>query len=176
MVVLFGSTDAFAIEFTFTTVGLGDSNYRYEYLVRNDGSLGSGASIQLVDLLFDPALYDEGSLRNVSAPSLAASWSQTFLGSGPGVPAAFDMFATGPGIGVGEQLFGFAVDFHWLGSGTPGSQPFEIYDPNTFSLMQQGATTPVPEPETWGMMMAGALMLLTCRRRKELCAAQRSAS
>ena len=169
VVTLFGATVASAVEVDFATVSLGGNNYRYDYQIRNDGSLGGATSIQLIDLLFDPALFEESTLTNVSAPSLAADWSQSFLASAPGVSAAFDLYTAGPGIAVGGQLGGSAVEFHWLGSGAPGGQAFEIYDPGSFALLGQGMTTPVPEPVTWAMMAIGATMVKLRRGTERSC-------
>jgi hypothetical protein len=98
----------------------------------------------------------------VSAPGLAGNWSLQFLGSDPGVSAAFDLSALGQGIPVGGQASGFAVQFHWLGAGSPGAQGFEVWN-SAFQLIESGMTSPVPEPEVWSMMAAG-LLLATARR------------
>jgi hypothetical protein len=157
---------ACAIQVNFTTFALGSDHYRYEYTIHNDGSLGAGTSVALLDLLFDPALYEESSLTNVSAAALATDWGQQFLASAPGVPAAFDLMAKGAGIPVGAQVSGFAAEFHWLGTGGPGKQAFEVYDPVTFDLLEQGITSAVPEPNAWLMMLAGAPLLVVLSRRR----------
>jgi hypothetical protein len=155
---------------SYEITDLGGANYRYDYTITNDGSITT--QIGLFDILFDPALYDEASLFNVSDPSLEADWSQMFLGSGIGVPAAFDAFANGSGIGVGGSVSGFAVQFSWLGTGSPGAQTFEIYDPETFELLGGGTSTlqlppvtAVPEPGTFALMTLSLAMLALQRRR-----------
>src|SRR6185437_13359261 len=44
------------------------------------------------------------------------------------------------------------MTFTWLGSGTPGSQPFTVYqldgDLNVVDVLASGATSAVPEPAT----------------------------
>jgi len=50
------------------------------------------------------------------------------------------------------------VRFHWLGSGAPGAQGFEVYDPSTFSLLETGSTSAVPEPPAAGLALAGLLL------------------
>lgn len=157
---------ACAIQVNFTTFALGSDRYRYEYTIHNDGSLGTSTPLALLDLLFDPALYEESSLTNVSPAALATDWSQQFLASSIGVPAAFDLMATGTGIPVGSQVSGFAVEFHWLGAGIPGNQPYEVYDAVTFDKLEQGITSAVPEPETWLMLLAGTPILVALSRRR----------
>ena len=48
----------------------------------------------------------------------------------------------------------FVVDFIWRGTGTPGSQPFEIFD-DTFAVIDEGTTTTIPEPTTGAIKSAG---------------------
>lgn len=153
----------------YQSTNLGGNAYRYDYTITNDGSITP--EIGLFDILFDPALYDEASLLNVSNPSLDAGWSQMFLGSGIGVPAAFDVFANGSGIELGSSVAGFAVQFLWLGAGSPGAQGFEIYDPETFELLGSGTSTlrppatTVPEPTAFALMTSALAMLALLRRR-----------
>jgi hypothetical protein len=171
LLLLFGlsfiALEVQAVEVSFTTFSLGGDDYRYEYTIQNDGSLGTTTPVKLLDLLFDPTMYSEASLSNTSAPSLTADWNMAFLASAPSVPAAFDISTSGLGIPVGSQLGGFAVQFHWLGSGLPGAQPFEIYDPNSLDLIASGITSPVPEPDVWVMMLAGGLLVSAWRGKKQ---------
>lgn len=163
------TTSAAIIHYELTAIG--GSNYRYDYTVTNDGSLGAGVAIESFAILFDPALYDETSLTIVTADPPASDWDELILGSGLGVDAAYDAFALAGGIGVGESVSGFAVEFAWLGAGTPGAQAFEIYDPDTFDLIQVGSTRPVfsaevPEPGTLALLFVSAIAAMLIRRRR----------
>ncbi|HLH16923.1 MAG TPA: hypothetical protein VKX45_06865 [Bryobacteraceae bacterium] len=114
--------------------------------------------MQLFDIDFDTSLYAPGSLQIVTTGPLNAQWSQRFLNPAPGLPKLYDVLSLSGGIPPGNSVAGFAVQFTWTGAGTPGSQPFQIYDPNTFALLQNGATfTPfsVPSASTASLMLLG---------------------
>ncbi len=159
-----GVSHAGILDYTLTP--LGGTSYRYDYTVTNDGSIAP--TISLFDISFDTALYDESSLTNLST---APGWDILFLGSGIGIPAAFDAFATGPGIGLGESVGGFAVSFTWLGIGAPEAQAFQIYDSSTFDFLGEGASTvappstSVPEPGILALFGLGLVGLALKRRR-----------
>ncbi|CDI04393.1 exported hypothetical protein [Candidatus Competibacter denitrificans Run_A_D11] len=166
------ASPAHAISITTALTDLGSNSYRYDYTVTNDGSLGSGVSLGLFDLWFDPALYDETSLTPVSSSAVMNDWLETILASAPGgVPALYDVSALGTGLAVGKSLSGFAVQFTWLGTSAPPlTQAFDVYDPATFVLLETGTTisnTPVPEPATVGLVALGALGLLRRRQRPQ---------
>ena len=137
---------------------LGGDHYRYDYTVTNDTL---GAPLELFDLLFDPTLYDETTLTIVSDPAIGAGWVETILMSAPGFGAAYDLTALGGGIAPGALLSGFAIEFDWLGGGAPGVQPFEVYDPNTYVLLDSGTTIlndssgTVPVPATLSLITLG---------------------
>ena len=139
------------------SIDLGSSQYRSLYTVTNDGSLG--VPLQAFDLYFDPGLYLESSLAIVTAPPLATDWDQLILGSGVLVAAAYDAVALDGGIPDGTSESGFAVEFTWIGPGTPGAQPFEIFDPQTFDVLESGLTTPIPETSTLSLLAAGISLL-----------------
>jgi hypothetical protein len=144
---------------------LGGNDYRYVYTVTNDGSLGAGTAIELFDILFDPQRYDESTLQITTPAPLTNDWDQIFLASAPGVPAAYDAYALAGGITDGGLMSGFAVDFTWIGSGLPGSQPFVIYDPNSFDQLEAGTTvSSVPVPTAWWLLLSGVLALGTVAR------------
>ena len=147
----------------YDLLALGGSDYRYTYTVENDGSLGAGMSIGLFDVMFDPALYNETSLT-VATPAVPGNeWDEIILASAPGVPAAYDALALAGGIADGAAIGGFAVDFTWLGTGTPAGQPFAIYDPVSFALLQEGMTvsvTTVPLPQGLWLLASALASLL----------------
>ena len=58
----------------------------------------------------------------------------------------------------------FKERFVWLGPGTPGSQPFTVYNTD-FSTISQGQTIGVPEPSSLALLFAAA-NLLARRARK----------
>lgn len=155
---------AHAASVQYDLLALGGNDYRYVYSVTNDGSLGSGVALQLFDVLFDPAQYVESSLTITTPPPLSGDWDQLILASSPSVAAAYDAIALAGGIADGTTVAGFAVDFTWIGTGTPGSQPYQIYDPGTFDLLGQGVTTsPVPVPAAWWLFASGLGTLLRFR-------------
>ena len=156
---------AHAASVQYSLVALGGNDYRYVYSVTNDGSLGSGVALQLFDVLFDPTQYLESSLTITTPSPLSGDWDQMFLASAPGVSAAYDALALAGGIADGTTVAGFAVDFTWIGTGAPGSQPYEIYDPSSFDLLGQGVTaSPVPVPAALWLFASGLGTLLGFNR------------
>ncbi len=158
------TASATLIEYELTPTG--GNNYRYEYTVTNDGSLGAGVALEWFAILFDPALYDETSLTIVTANPPAADWDELILGSGLLIDAAYDVFALGGGIADGDSVSGFAVEFTWLGAGMPSAQPFEIYDPVSFSVIETGVTA-APEPGTLALLFLATLAAAAIRRKRQ---------
>ena len=58
----------------------------------------------------------------------------------------------------------FTIDFVWLGTGTPGPQPFTVYDTN-FSTIAQGQTV-APEPSSAALLFAASGWLAWRKRRR----------
>lgn len=166
--ILLSTSPLFAISIRSEVLSVGGAMYRSVYSVTNDGSLGSGVAVELFDILFDPTLYSESSLSIVTPASLSADWDQLILASAPGVFPAFDAFALMGGVADGATVSGFAIEYQWFGTGTPGAQPFEVYDPITFALLEQGVTTTksaqVPEPGTVWLLAMGLASLWSFAR------------
>ena len=57
----------------------------------------------------------------------------------------------------------FAMTFVWLGPGSPGAQPFEVYGPG-FETLETGTTAPIPEPTTALLILVGLLLFPLTRR------------
>lgn len=178
IVLLLSAQTAHADFISYTLTSLGGADYRYEYTVTNDGSLGVGVAIEGFTIMFDPALYDEDSLNIVTAAPLASDWDEIILGSGLLVDTAYDAYALAGGVATGSTVSGFAVKFTWLGSGTPGAQSYEIYDQATFDLIASGTTslassiddpTPpqVPEPNIFILLLTAAFAAIVIGRRRK---------
>jgi len=150
-VAVAGPASATSVLYELTV--LDTNRYRSSYTVINDGSLGAG--IEGFDLFFDPGLYLESSLSIVTPVPPATDWDELILGSGVLVPAVYDAIALAGGIPDGAIQSGFAVEFVWVGSGMPGPQPFQIFDPDTLTVLDSGVTTPIPEPGTLALMAIG---------------------
>lgn len=166
------SANSHASIVSYELTPLGNSHYRYEYLIANDGSLGQDRAVSGFDILFDPDLYEPFSLEIVSDVAATAGWDQLLLQGGIGVWPAFDALAASGGLASGEWLGGFAVEFTWLGQGVPGAQPFQIYDPATFEILESEFTRSVPVPPAvllLGSSIAG--LAYFARRRRSLVAA-----
>ena len=146
------------------------ASYRYEYTVTNNGSLGAGVPVESFAIIFDSALYDEFSLAIVSTNPPASDWDEQIFGTGLLIEPAYDAFALAGGIADGISVAGFAVQFDWLAAGMPARKPFEVYDPNSFDLLETGttrsATASVPEPSTLALLVVPAAALALARRRK----------
>ncbi len=168
-----GAAPASAIIIEYQLQTFGGGNHGYVYTVVNDGSLPGAAAVRLFDILFDPALYRESSLASASPSSLTVHWEETFYPATFDDPAFYDAAAIGSGIAAGHSLHGFSVSFEWLGSpALPGEQPFEVFDPITFELLEVGVTrralTPIQMsvPGALGLIVPGVLGLVHCRRRR----------
>jgi hypothetical protein len=145
-----------AVSIQYDVVQVSGNVYRYVYSITNSGN--SASPVRLFDILFDTSLYQESSLQIVTPNPLHTQWSEQLLASAPAVPAAYDALSLTGGIPPGTTVTGFSVQFTWLGSGTPGNQPFQIFDPNTFAILQTGTTgvpLPVPAASTLALSLVG---------------------
>jgi len=147
-----------AVIIQFTTTFLGGNQYRYDYTVTND--VTGSPNIDEFTIYFDHTMYE-----NLSSPVGPVDWDAIVEQYDPAIPADgyYDALALGLPIGVSETLGGFSVIFDWLGSGTPGSQAFDIVDPVSFETLLSGVTTSalpvtVPEPSSLSMLLAGLLL------------------
>ena len=145
------------------------STYEYIYSIFNDGSLPSGGPVQLFDIDFPTALYSNLVIETPS--NLETQWyDQIFPGSGS-VPSLYDVCATPSGdptcpttsgVTSGNTVSGFAVEFTYLGGGTPGSQAFTIYNAsNPSQQLEVGQTSPEPSTICLGafaLALVGYLM------------------
>jgi hypothetical protein len=130
--------------------------YRY----RVDGAVfpaGHGWSV-----FFDVGLYDQlaaGAAPNADWDVLAIQPDAALVSDG-----LFDALSLADPASLADP---FDVTFLWRGAGTPGAQRFVLYDAATQTL-EEGVTTPVPEPATLAALALGlaALALRPSARRE----------
>jgi hypothetical protein len=144
----------------FEVTELSGGRWQYTYDVTNMGLI---AGIHEFTLYFAVGLYD-GLAAETTGP-LAATWDEIILDQivGLDVAGAYDALAEVSPIVLDMTVSGFSASFDWLGEGTPGSQYYEIIDPDTFEMIDSGQT--VPEP---GMLVLLGLGIIISRVRKLL--------
>lgn len=158
-----GAASAAVIQFTATDladVNAGEDLWEYEYFVSGVAFLADqGFAVYASDGLY-------ADLAVVDAPS--ADWDAMVFQPDPVLssPGAYDALAT---TDLPSLLGPFKMQFVWLGNGTPGSQPFDIYgfDPSgAYEVLEQGRTVrrSVPEPAALGFLGLATLGLMVRRR------------
>ena len=152
-----GPAQALTVTYTATDlpdVVVGQDRWSIDYLLSSSFSAFAG-----INLLYPYAQY--GDLAVTAAPN-PTIWSADITqpdasGFGDG------LIALSPFVDALASDLPFSVEFTWLGTGSPGSQDFEVFD-SGFSNVGNGQTVPpgnsVPEPGTM-LMVASALFLLS---------------
>ena len=143
------SAEATTITFVatdLTDVNPGENLWQYDYTVSGRNFLQS----EFFDIYFDPLLF--ASLTAGPAPN--SDWDVTILQQPnpvnipPFDVGIFDAFAL---QNIPSLTGSFSVRFVFLGAGSPGSQPFEVFDASA-SLIESSSTSPavqeIPEPST----------------------------
>ena len=94
---------------------------------------------------------------------MAQDWSETVTNPIPAssTPGQYDAVTAASPIGLGDQSGGFAVSYDWTGQSRPGSQYYEIIDPDKDQVIDSGWT--VPEPAMLALLGLGAMI---CRKKR----------
>jgi hypothetical protein len=146
-----------AINLTDTTQGQDLWQYQYHF-AGFDLQAGQGFSI-----FFDHALYR--ALQN-PPPVVNADWD--VLSVQPDLllrqPGYYDALAARNGP---SRVDPFVVNFVWLGAGSPGAQPFDIYN-TSFQTVYSGMTVVVPEPGALALASLGLAALLFGRKFRSM--------
>lgn len=146
-----------ATRMLYTVESISGSDWRYLYTIDNNTLL---QTIDEFTLYFDRTRY-----ANLAVQSSPSNWDSLVVQPDNTIPADgyFDSLSLLEGIAPGASLSGFSVMFTYLGSDTPGPQPFDIVDAS-FNVVDSGVSTPVPEPipepTTAWLIVGGLLMLL----------------
>jgi hypothetical protein len=132
---------------------LGSGRWQYTYDVCN---ISLSEEIEEFTIWFGVGSYDNLTVETLDPP--AADWDELVWQPEPflGDDGGYDALAKNLNISIGQNVYGFAVSFDWLGTGTPGSQFYEIIDPVDFHTIDSGFT--VPEPATLLLLGFGGLV------------------
>ena len=152
---------AHATDIRYMAESLSGADWRYSYLISND-TLAVG--IEEFTIYFDTSHYS-----NLAVNSSPAGWNSLVAQPDSNIPANgfFDSLTFAQGIAPTSILGGFSATFTYLGSGTPGAQPFEIVD-SAFNVIDSRLTQaiPVPEPSQSWLFAAGLGLLAVTTRPK----------
>lgn len=148
-------TSAMATTVGFTATNLTGNTWEVAYTITNDTL---AQDIDEFTIFFDANLF-----QNLTVGNTPADWDPLVIQPDPGLPddGFYDALALVAGIAPGATLSGFSVVFDFLGSGTPGAQPFDIVDPVTFDALDSGTTqrAVVPVPAALWLFGSGLLGL-----------------
>ena len=137
---------ATAIEYTLDDLGSG--SWQYNYIIINDSLTGT---INEFTIYFELNKYE-----NLSVVASPAVWDDLLVqpGSFIGLNDGYYDSYSALGVGAGESAGVFSVRFDWLVAGAlPGDQDFEIVDPVTFAVLEDGRTSQTVVPLPGAMML-----------------------
>jgi hypothetical protein len=158
------------IEYEVLNLTPGQDLWQYNYFVSGT----TFAANEGFTIFFD--YHNFSNLQNPQ-PTASPGWNAIVLQPDPNLPdnGAYDALAL---VSNPSLMTTFQVQFDWLGSGTPGSQPFTINQFNSagnlVAVLETGNTVPVPVTSTVpepgaGLLFItgiGALLLLRRARRR----------
>ncbi|MEO8445081.1 MAG: hypothetical protein ABI567_08770 [Gammaproteobacteria bacterium] len=165
-VLLAGSAGtASATAVNYSIANLVGNTWAYSYTITSDrptGGLPSYSIIQEISIYFDRTRY-----ADLAVASSPMGWDSIVIQPDPGLPddGFVDVLALADGLAPGGTLSGLSVTFTYLGTGTPGSQPFDVVEPPAHTN-ESGVTTVVPLPSGLWLLGTGLVPLLARARRR----------
>ncbi len=169
--LLFSASISSATTITYTATNLTDTTpgedlWQYSYTVSGytfDTDFGFA-------IRFDYTLY---SALEDPPPFVNADWDPIVIQPDPALPdpGTYDALARVDAASLADP---FTVAFLWLGTGTPGAQPFDVYSftSGVVEVFEEGQTTPaaapVPEPATLLLFGPGLAALGYARKRRRV--------
>jgi hypothetical protein len=141
----------------------GGDTWRYTYTVTGRAF----AEFEGFAISFEPDLAD--SLTLVSYPT--PEWDANVAQPEPSFVQPGFLLAQAS-RNLPASAWQFAVDFVWLGEGTPGPQHYQLFDADLNVLDPPGTLAtvagPIPEPQTYLLMLAGFTLLAALTRRRRI--------
>lgn len=155
----------------YSLTSLGSNAWRYDYTLNNTGPT---LSFDEITIYFD--LPNVLSIDSFVAPT---GWDPIVVQPDTGLPASgfVDALHTAGNVPAGT-FSGFSAEFHYAPGLTPAAQMFELLLSSTFEVLVRDQTTkvaiitPVPEPETYALMLSGLGVLGWAARRRKAAVAK----
>lgn len=163
LLLFFRSTESRAAIVSYTATDLADTTpgedlWRFSYHVGGyTFGLGEGLTIT-----FDRTLFTK---LQSPPPVVNADWDAISLQPDLGLSSngSYDAQALHAAPSLADD---FRLTAVWLGTGSPGAQPFTIYN-SSFTPISSGQTTSVPEPGSVALVGYGLAALCLRRRRSD---------
>lgn len=167
LIVASGTTlTANATTVSYDVSNIAGNTWEYQYTVTND-SLATNINEFVI-------YFTEGSYNNISFGSTPAQWDPLVIQPDPYLPddGFYDALALTSAVSIapGSSLGQFTVQFNYLSAGVPSAQYFEILDPFTRIVLDNGYTQPsaVPLPAAVWMFGSGLVGLMGIAKRKRV--------
>lgn len=157
LLVLFFVSPAIAdsVSVQYTAINFGSGTWQYDYTAQGSFLANWGVAIY-----FPTPSYGGGSITDLGTGG--SDWLTFAFQADPTIPAPgeYDIVALVDNPSLSSV---FDVTFQWNGTGTPGTQGFNLYDfTNGAELLASGTTTAaVPEPTPFLLMLFAGFAYLT---------------
>lgn len=157
-----GSMAGLSTEIVYTVENLSGNHWSYTYQVQNI-SLSEG--IEEFTIWFDLGKYQN---LTIQSSGVSSEWVESIWQPAPLLldDGGYDARTMASMIPIGQSSTGFAVSFVWEGSGIPGSQYYEIVNPdNTSQILDSGFTIILPEPGSIVLLLGGSIYMMFKNRK-----------
>lgn len=160
--ILLSFQPVFAAIISASTTNISGNIWESRYTITNNTPI----AIKWFTIYFQFDLYEN--FEYIPTPEIGAEWdifsAEPVLGSDGFV----DAFSYGDGIAVGQSLTNFVVRYNFLGDDLPGSQSFEVYDPDVTAPLPidlgEVDITVIPEPNILLLFGIGFIAIVTTRK------------
>lgn len=141
---------ALALRIAYAATDLADVGpedlWQYDYFV-TEGPLDADSGFSVVFPV------GEALALTPLATSADTAWDVIAIQPEP-LLASDGLYDARASVDAATLAFPFSVQFHWIGTGRPGSQEFRVYD-SDFAITETGATVPIPEPAAAALLALG---------------------
>ena len=160
--LVFFSTKAIATIISYEASYISGTTWEYSYTV-SDHVFNTGDSFEIV--------YELGAYENITDISHGSDWNVTTLDP-VNIPGWFSFNGIYNGTASTDNpslIDPFVVQFDWLGTGDPSTQPFNVFAAGNWMMpietgITESSSSSIPEPST--IFLIGSLLGFITIKRK----------